>query len=94
MRSGTMTQAFPKASIAFALLLSHLGPAAAVQRTVAVFDCEVILNENVHVRDVRSGKPVAQMSADMRGNTDESWSRTLDWLVRNRLLVAGHGVVE
>jgi hypothetical protein len=26
------------------------------------------------------------MSADMRGNTDETWSRTLDWLVRNRLL--------
>jgi uncharacterized protein DUF2380 len=31
------------------------------------------------------------MSADMRGNTDESWSRTLDWLIRNRLLAPGHG---
>jgi len=30
--------------------------------------------------------------ADMRGNTDESWARTLDWLVRNRLLVPGNGV--
>jgi hypothetical protein len=24
---------------------------------------------------------IAAMSADMRGNTDETWSRTLDWLV-------------
>jgi hypothetical protein len=28
----------------------------------------------------------------MRGNTDESWSRTLDWLVRNRLLAPNYGL--
>jgi hypothetical protein len=33
----------------------------------------------------------ARMSA-LRGNTDESWSRTLDWLVRNRLLAPGYGL--
>jgi len=29
---------------------------------------------------------------DMRGNTDESWSRALDWLVRNYLLAPNEGV--
>jgi hypothetical protein len=28
------------------------------------------------------------MQADMRGDTDESWLRAVDWLVRNRLLAA------
>jgi len=32
------------------------------------------------------------MSADMRGNTDETWSRALDWRVRNRLLAPGYGL--
>jgi Protein of unknown function (DUF2380) len=47
---------------------------------------------NIYVRDVSSGDTIAAMSADMRGNMDESWSRTLDWLVRNRLLARGYGV--
>ena len=46
----------------------------------------LILNINLYVRDVQSGKPLAAMSADIRSNTDESWSRGLSWLVRNRLL--------
>ena len=28
---------------------------------------------------------LAVAQADMRGDTDESWLRTVDWLVRNRL---------
>jgi Protein of unknown function (DUF2380) len=52
----------------------------------------LILNMSIYVRDVASGGVVASMSADMRGNTDESWSRTVDWLVRNRLLPALDGV--
>ncbi|MGO9545541.1 MAG: DUF3280 domain-containing protein [Rhodomicrobium sp.] len=47
---------------------------------------DLILNENIYIRDVASGEIVAAMSADMRGNTDESWSRTLNWLIRYRLL--------
>ena len=50
-----------------------------------------ILNMNIYVRDASSGAAVTAMSADMRGNTDESWSRTLDWLIRNRLLAPGYG---
>lgn len=46
----------------------------------------LILNMNIYLRDASSGKLIDFASADMRGNTDESWIRTLDWLVRNRLL--------
>jgi hypothetical protein len=49
-------------------------------------------NMNIYVRDASSGATIAAMSADMRGNTDESWSRTLDWLVRNRLLAPNYGL--
>lgn len=46
----------------------------------------LILNINIYVRDVRTGKLLKSMSADIRGNTDESWTRGVSWLVRNRLL--------
>lgn len=45
----------------------------------------LILNINVVVRDVASGRVVGEGSVDIRGNTDESWSRGLAFLVRNRL---------
>jgi hypothetical protein len=51
----------------------------------------LILNMNIYVRETATGRLLAAMSADMRGNTDESWSRTLNWLVRNRLLPADLG---
>jgi Protein of unknown function (DUF2380) len=41
------------------------------------------------VRDADTGKLVAGMSVDMRGNTQESWSRALNYLVVNRLLAPG-----
>ncbi|WP_375262972.1 DUF3280 domain-containing protein [Palleronia sp.] len=45
----------------------------------------LILNINIYVRDVEDGAPIQSMSADIRGNTDESWQRGLEWLIRNRL---------
>lgn len=54
----------------------------------------LILNLNIAVRDADTGRMVANMSVDMRGNTDESWSRALDWLVRNRLLAPDNGVLR
>jgi hypothetical protein len=51
----------------------------------------LILNMNIYVRDASDGHLVTRMSADFRGNTDESWSRALDWLVRNRMLAGGSG---
>jgi uncharacterized protein DUF2380 len=51
----------------------------------------LILNMNLYVRDTSSETTLAVMSVDMRGNTDESWSRAVDWLVRNRLLAPDFG---
>ena len=46
----------------------------------------LILNINAVIRDVATGQPVAAGSVDIRGNTDQSWSRGVSYLVRNRLL--------
>ncbi len=49
---------------------------------------DLILNINAVIRDANTGKPVAAGSVDIRGNTDETWSRGLRYLVQNRLLPA------
>jgi hypothetical protein len=51
----------------------------------------LIINLNVYLRDVKTGAIITVASADMRGNTDESWSRTMSWLIRNRLLAPNYG---
>jgi hypothetical protein len=51
----------------------------------------LILNINVYLRDVHTGKLVAAASVDMRGNTDESWSRATRYLIRERLLTPNFG---
>jgi hypothetical protein len=51
----------------------------------------LILNVNIYLRDVHTGRLITSMSVDMRGNTDESWSRAVDYLVRNRLLASNYG---
>ncbi|HEX2939699.1 MAG TPA: DUF3280 domain-containing protein [Rhodopila sp.] len=45
----------------------------------------LILNINVAARSVATGKVIEEGSVDIRGNTDESWSRGLSYLMRNRL---------
>ena len=72
-------------------LARRIGAELAITGTVQKVS-NLILNMNIYVRDVSSGATIAAMSADMRGNTDESWSRTLDWLVRNRLLAPNYGL--
>ena len=54
----------------------------------------LILNINVYLRDVHTGQLVTVMSADMRGNTDESWTRAADYLLRNRLLAPNYGAPQ
>jgi hypothetical protein len=54
----------------------------------------LILNLNIYLRDVHTGNLVTAASADMRGNTDESWSRTMSYLIRNRLLAPNYGRPE
>ena len=46
----------------------------------------LILNMNIYIRDAKSGQLVDSMSADVRGNTDVSWSHGINWLLRNKLL--------
>jgi hypothetical protein len=53
----------------------------------------LILNMNIVVRDVKTGRVISVKSVDMRGNTDETWSRAMDWLIRYDLLAPpGQGV--
>jgi Protein of unknown function (DUF2380) len=51
----------------------------------------LILSLNLYLRDTKSGRLVTSMSADFRGNTDESWQRTASYLLRNRLLAPDYG---
>jgi len=51
----------------------------------------LILNMNITMRSARTGHIIASMSADFRGNTDESWTRTASYLLRNRLLAPDFG---
>jgi hypothetical protein len=51
----------------------------------------LILNMNLYLRNAHTGQLVKAMSADLRGNTDESWSRATSYLVRNRILTPEGG---
>jgi uncharacterized protein DUF2380 len=54
----------------------------------------LILRMAILVRDAKTGRVVAVARASLRGDTDESWTRALDWLLRNRLLDPEHGVPQ
>ncbi|MBV8926265.1 MAG: DUF3280 domain-containing protein [Bradyrhizobium sp.] len=54
----------------------------------------LILNVNVYLHDAQTGRLVTVASADMRGNTDESWSRATHYLVRERLLAPNYGAPQ
>jgi hypothetical protein len=54
----------------------------------------LILNLNIYLRDVHTGHLVTAASVDMRGNTDETWSRAMSYLIRNRLLAPNYGKPE
>lgn len=45
----------------------------------------LILNINVVVEDVATGKDLRAESVDIRGNTDESWTRGLRYLLNERM---------
>jgi hypothetical protein len=54
----------------------------------------LILNMNIYLRDAHTGKLIKAMSADFRSNSDESWSRTMSYLLRNRLLAPNYGAPQ
>ena len=74
-------------------LAQRLGAELAV--TGEVFKISnLILRMTIFVRDAKTGRNVAVANASMRGDTEESWRRTLDWLVRYRLLDPELGVPQ
>src|SRR5437016_6337705 len=66
-----------------ASLARRAGAELAITGTVQKIS-NLILSMNIYIRDAADGHLVRQMSADFRGNTDESWSRALDRLLRAR----------
>ena len=71
----------------------QLGADLAITGTVQKVS-NLILNINVYLRDVPTGRLITAMSVDFRGNTDESWSRATSYLVRNRLLAPNYGAPQ
>lgn len=54
----------------------------------------LILGITMLVRDTRTGGLVDAVNADMRGNTDESWSRATRYLIRERLLAPNSAALQ
>ena len=54
----------------------------------------LILSINVYLRDVHTGRLVTAASVDMRGDTDETWSRATRYLIRERLLAPNYGAPQ
>ncbi|WP_237152014.1 DUF3280 domain-containing protein [Oryzibacter oryziterrae] len=46
----------------------------------------LILNVNIYVADVKTGQFTFIKSADMRNNTDESWHRAQEYILKNYFL--------
>ena len=76
-----------------AQLAERLGADLAITGVVQKVS-NLILNINIYLRDVHTGQLVTSMSADFRGNTDESWSRAASYLLRNRLLAPNYGLPQ
>ena len=74
-------------------LAKKLGADLSITATVQKVS-NLILNMNVYIHDAHTGKLVTSMSADFRSNTDESWTRTVSYLLRNRLLEPNYGAPQ
>ena len=87
---GSNLQACGGCDVQLALKLgADLAMTGVVQKVSAL-----ILNINIYVRDTHTGRLVASMSVDLRGNTDKSWSRAMNYLLRNRLLAPNYGAPQ
>jgi hypothetical protein len=65
-------------------LAQSVGAALSLTGTVQKIS-NLILNINMVVRDVATGRVVAAGNADIRSNSDLSWFKGVDWLLRNRI---------
>jgi len=68
-----------------AQLASELGADIAVSGEIQKTS-NLILSISVYLRDAQSGELIGGGSADIRGNTDESWSRGMRYILKNRIL--------
>jgi hypothetical protein len=50
----------------------------------------LILNINLYIVDVATQNPVLVQSVDIRGNTDQSWTRGMRYLVKHHVLTNGN----
>lgn len=71
-------------------MAQQIGADLAVTGTVQKIS-NLILNMTIYLRSAHTGLLVTRMNADFRGNTDESWSRAVSYLARNRLLAPNYG---
>ena len=67
-----------------AALAKELGADVAITAEIQKTS-NLILSMSVYVRDAETGALIGGGSADMRGNTDETWARAVDYIVRNRM---------
>ena len=65
-------------------LARDLGADMAVTGTVSKVS-ELVLSMNVKVYDAATAAPLTSAVVDMRGNTDESWRRAIDYLYKHLL---------
>lgn len=64
----------------------EIGKALGVERVLVGWVQKVsnlILNINLQIEDVATGRVVLNKSVDLRGNTDDSWRRGIAYLVRD-----------
>jgi hypothetical protein len=66
-------------------IAKDLGADLAMSGTVQKVS-NLILNINLYLRDAKTSELLRVMSVDIRGNTDESWSRGVSYIVRRRFL--------
>lgn len=74
-----------------AALARELGADLAVTGEVQKVS-NLILTMNVFVRDAATGTLLRVGNADIRSNTDRSWTRGIDYVLKNRILA--HGPIE
>lgn len=67
-----------------AALASKVGAQLAITGVVHKVS-NLILSMTIHVVDARTDTPLVMVTADIRSNTDRSWTRAVDWLIKHRL---------
>jgi hypothetical protein len=66
-------------------IATELGASRVITGTVQKVST-LILTLSIVEREAASGRDLQIATAQIRGNTDQSWSRGVEWLVHNRML--------